>query len=311
MFDQGRPTSDVVSAASPEAPSSLALIDWLAFTVTPPEGENVGWIDAVLSTLFGIGRDQWKPTGRGWNGYSNRVNLGEWGLLGHGGVHQKGTVHVSLNGHACARVGDWSAVRQWGEDHRAVITRVDLAHDDFEGSSINVEIALQWFHEGRFTSAGRPPAVELRDDLGTGKGKTLYFGNRSNGKLLRVYEKGRQLGDPTSPWVRAEVELHNKSRVVPWEVLTRPAPYLAGAYPALRYLSAEQCRIRTIKESAAITFVGMVDNLSMQGGKGIHMMRVAYKGDCTAIVDRLEREGRPKRLEGIPEEFIRQVRESK
>ena len=61
--------------------------------------------------------------------------------------------------------------------------------------------------------------------------------------LLRIYKKGKQMGDPTSPWDRAEVELHNKGRVVPWEVVASPGQYLAGAYPALRLLNAEQSRL--------------------------------------------------------------------
>jgi DNA relaxase NicK len=47
-------------------------------------------------------------------------------------------------------------------------------------------------------------------------------GKRKNGKLLRVYEKGKQLGDESSPWVRWELELHNRDRVIPWEVLLEP-----------------------------------------------------------------------------------------
>ena len=58
-----------------------------------------------------------------------------------------------------------------------------------------------------------------------------------NGKMLRIYEKGKQLGDSESPWVRVEAELRNKSRVIPWDALTRPGSYLAGAYPCLAYLS--------------------------------------------------------------------------
>jgi len=38
---------------------------------------------------------------------------------------------------------------------------------------------------------GRPPSGELVDDLNAGAGKTLCVGNRKNGKLLHIYEKGR------------------------------------------------------------------------------------------------------------------------
>ena len=56
-----------------------------------------------------------------------------------------------------------------------------------------------------------------------------YLRKTENGKLMRIYEKGKQLGDATSPWVRWELELHNKSRVIPFDVLTAPGQYVAGA----------------------------------------------------------------------------------
>ncbi len=49
---------------------------------------------------------------------------------------------------------------------------------------------------------------------------------------MRIYEKGKQLGDPESPWVRWELELHNTDREIPFDVLLQPGRYVAGAYPA-------------------------------------------------------------------------------
>ncbi len=43
----------------------------------------------------------------------------------------------------------------------------------------------------------------------------------SSAKMLRVYEKGIQLGDLGSPWVRYEVQLGSRDRVV---VGIRPQP---------------------------------------------------------------------------------------
>ena len=60
----------------------------------------------------------------------------------------------------------------------------------------------------------------------------------------------------------------------------------------------------------SISFGCMVENLRTVGGKAINVMKDAYEGDCVAVVERLLREGRPKRLEGYPEDFIRQVRRS-
>lgn len=88
-------------------------------------------------------------------------------------------------------------------------------HDDFDGL-ITLAQAKEWFEAGDFHSGkGYSPSGEYIDDFGSGKGKTLYVGSGKTGKVLRIYEKGKQLGDPQSPWIRWELELHNKDRVLP------------------------------------------------------------------------------------------------
>lgn len=86
-------------------------------------------------------------------------------------------------------------------------------------------------------SHGRLPKPKLLDDFDTGDGKTFYVGQRKNDKLLRVYEKGKQLGDPNSPWVRWELELHNAAYVIHPVTILYPGLYLAGAYPCLNWIS--------------------------------------------------------------------------
>ncbi|MFT3906385.1 MAG: replication initiation factor domain-containing protein [Steroidobacteraceae bacterium] len=281
--------------------SASALVDWIAFTFKPTEEQDLAWLFRTLSETFHLPAGDWKPERKGWSGYDNRVVLGPFGLVGFGGAYQRGTVHISLNGTACKNLKtakDWETVRAWGEQHQAAITRLDCAHDDFDGGVINIARALQWDDEGAYTANGRPPGVDYRDDRGRGKGKTLYVGNRKNGKLLRVYEKGRQLGDPTSPWVRAEVEFHNKGRVIPWEAVTVPGRYLAGAYPALRILSAEQSRIKTTRRTVVICFARTVANLRQMGGKSINLMSEVWNRDYEAVVSELVRDGIPKRFAG-------------
>lgn len=284
------------------------FVDWLAFTVTPPPSQRRDWIEEWIHTLFRIPRDDWNNTGKGWFGYRHRIDLGVYGLLAFGGEAQKGTYHVELNAHACALVEDWKAVHLWGETYAANVTRVDLAHDDFNASAISIERAIDWLKEGTFT-AGRPPKGRLLDDLGSGDGKTLYVGSRGAGKLLRVYEKGKQLGDSRSPWVRAEVELRNKGRMVPWDVVTAPSSYFVGAYPILRFLDAEQSRVRTRQRAAQISYDAMVNTLRTQGGKALGVMCRVHEGDAAAVLVQVVREGEPKRLRGFSVELIARTAE--
>lgn len=279
----------------------VAHIDWLAFTVTSPEGQTPAWLFKALLQFLPI--LNFTPTGKGWNGYKERhtiIGLGEadLGLVALGGKSQRGSLHVELNAQACALINDWPALKAWGEQYKANITRVDLAHDDLTGETATINAGLAWLEAGLFNLNGRPAKARLIDDLGSGDGKTLYVGKRANGKMLRIYEKGKQLGDSQSPWVRVEAELRNKSRVIPWDALTRPGNYLAGAYPCLAYLSGRQDKIKTISKAVEISLEASVEHLHQTGGKLINLLMHVHSGDAFAVVDELKRSGIPQRLKG-------------
>jgi phage replication initiation protein len=275
---------------------STAHSDWFACTFLPG---SESFVD-IIESVFLLPRSEWKGRSVGWQGYDTRVDLGGFGLLGYGGEHQRGTFHLEVNAHGCARIEDWNAVRVWCEAYGVRITRIDLAHDDFGGETVSIAKARGWFDEGQFTTGGRAPYARLVDDLGSGKGKTLYVGQRQNGKLCRVYEKGKQLGDPHSPWCRVEVEYRGKSRVIPHDVLVRTSDYLAGAYPCLAYLSQRQDKVRTLKKSAEIGYARMIDCLRTQYGPALNVMLQVEGGDPFAVLEQAMRPGTPKRLVNLP-----------
>lgn len=158
-----------------------------------------------------------------------------------------------MTGEACAMIKNWDALPSRLADLGARLTRVDLAFDDHDGIH-NVDLCREKFLSGEFKGQGRPPKASYIDDFGSGDGRTFYVGRRENGKLLRCYDKGKQLGDPNSPWVRWECELHNRDRELPLDMLTNPAEYLAGAYPALSFLSKVAHVIRTAREKVSIQY---------------------------------------------------------
>jgi phage replication initiation protein len=283
-----------------------AHVDWFACTLHA--GDKSTYTDEQLMfivellRLLSITETQIKDTDKGWFGYSNCSKLVSpdgsvnYGLLAYGGESQQGSLHVELNAQGCAAVTCWEDVAEWGKNHNAVITRLDLAHDDFTGNEITVGAALDWYRQGHFDQNGRPPKAQLIDDLGSGEGQTLYVGNRKSGKLLRVYEKGKQLGDKESPWTRAEVELRNKSRIIPWEALTRPGHYLSGAFPCLAFLSAIQEKIRTIAKAGKITLTVATLHAQKTVGKLVDLLMKLHKEDAPAVVRKLRGEGIPRRL---------------
>ena len=286
---------------SREDQGSLAHIDWLSFTLTPPEEDGAAWFWPYLNQLFGITHmERIERLGK-WNGYDTVFDLGGHGLLGFGGKEQRGTLHVSLSGSGCAHIADWQAVQDFLESRGARITRVDLAHDDFEGDAVNMESAVGWYHAGLFKSGGRNPAHRIEGDWldpGSPKGRTLYIGRKANGKLCCIYEKGKQLGEASSPWTRVEVRLGGKSRSIPLDVLTRPGVYLAGSYPqALGFLSAVQEKIRTVAKVALLSLEAVIHYTRLTVGKVINLLCVIHRGDDSKVVEALRRGGIPKRLE--------------
>lgn len=290
----------VIRGESTRKSECPAFIDWLAFTVEPKAAIALPWLYSILEEVFNLrNRTEWIPSRKGWCGYTNRIDLGVYGLIAFGGEAQKNTMHVELNAHACAVVSNWGEVKLWGEEDHARITRIDLAHDDLEAKTFDIARGLELLAQGGFAAGGRPPKARLVDDLGSGAGKTLYVGHRVSGKLLRIYEKGKQLGCASSPWVRVEVELRNKGREIPWDVALAPERYLAGAYPALAFLSTEQCRLRTLQRATAISYEAMVKNLRTQSGKALCVMTRVHEGDAAAVLVQVIREGMPKRLRGF------------
>lgn len=283
----------------------LAHIDWLGLTLPIPEGvENVPSWAVVQLARFGF--SDLTDRNKGWFGYEHRHTIdGDCGLVAFGGEAQRNTLHIELTGKGCAVVPDWADLRSWCEQMGAKITRVDLAHDDHAGATVNLDVCKQWLADGLFSMGKRPPARRLIDDLGTGKGCTLEVGNRANGKLGRGYEKGKQLGDPTSPWFRFEVELRAKDRTIPFDVLTNPTPYFAGAFPALAFLSEVQNKIRTVKKAAEVSIGRAIDNARNSVGKLVNVLTVTLGLEPIRVVQVLRREGVPSRLEPFDRFLVR------
>jgi len=185
------------------------------------------------------------------------------------------------------------------------ITRIDLAHDDFSGTR-SVAVARKFAKKGGFNTGGRPTSYmyvesgslsnkyleknfkDIKDFSGDNtkstakksfgfmpsKGRTLYIGSRESGKLLRVYEKGKQMGNPKDKWVRWELELHSSQRIIPLDTIIKPSEYLAGAYPALSFLNEEQSVIKTTIKKARMSVDRIIENQVISTRKAINMMRI-------------------------------------
>jgi phage replication initiation protein len=282
-----------------EAPATAALIDALAFSVLPPEEKSYVWVLEQMAQFLPLETIEYR---RGLFGFRYSARIGEGvAVIAWGGESQRGRVFFSLMGQGCSMVKDWSGLQAWLEKHRAVIKRADVAYDDQQGKLVSIEWAVDQYKDGGFNAGGRKPRSECYGDWLDGeestKGRTLGIGSRASGKYARCYEKGKQLGDPSSRWTRFEVEWRAQDRHIPYDILTKPGQYLAGAYPCLAFLNERQSAIRTIAKGAQIAYDRAVENAKLHCGKIVNLMLAVLGGDYAEVVGQLIRPGIPGRID--------------
>lgn len=146
---------------------------------------------------------------------------------------QAQTIHCNLEGMACTFAeGGWlTRIHAYMEDHRAVITRCDLALDFFDGVAGGIHRFPEEYKSGLMDVNGNRPSHNTLGPWLGGKGLSFYFGSKAGGKQTNVYEKGIQLfGDQDpSPWLRVELRYGSQKRFIPMDILSRPADFFAGA----------------------------------------------------------------------------------
>lgn len=249
--------------------------------------------------------------GNGRNFFRNSIQLeNKAGFIAFGGnnrvTNRKGETEVRheriqfyISGEGCRQVRDWNHVYQaltgTMRPYGPKLTRVDVAYDDTVGRR-NLDHARDLYMHGKFKGRGAPPTANFIDDMGSRKGSTFNVGSRETGKMLRVYEKGRQLGDKASPWVRWELEVNAKQYEIPFDVLLEPVKYLAGAYPALEWISDAKAVIESKKKRAGIEFNHLVAHGRRGYGKLVHYMVADLNMTPDDVVSALIREGKPGRL---------------
>lgn len=290
---------------------SPVIVDWLTVTWKPEPDEVLVFnvqdlLCRVMGDVFGIEVP-------GLYGYETGVKLTKMcndslisvGRLDYGGDHHAGRARLDLSGTGCGQVNNWHFLQsEVSEFSEVKLTRVDLAYDSIDGA-FTVEDAKEWLLQGEFNCGGRNPRHSTPGDWqnpnyaageGLRYGRTLEIGRRENGKMLRSYEKGRQLGESDSPWTRFEVEIRNIDRDIPLEILTEREKYFVGAYECLqRLVDSDSQKISTHQKEGEISMERLTHYARVSYGKLIQVMR----GNLSAneIIEELARPGLPRRLE--------------
>lgn len=288
---------------APQADGPRAKVDWLNATFDEPRMSLEGLVGFLGSCLGG------RPTGAklegGLFGFTERYKLSvylagvmvEVGAIAKGGEAQRGRWLLQLTGKGCGMVEDWPSLRELLEGFNAKITRCDLAVDFLDGEH-TVDEAVAMVEGDQFTSNGRRPSTSVAGDwLDQVHGRTLYVGKAANGKMLRVYEKGKQLGDLGSDWVRFEVQLGNRDRVIPFDVLTDCDRFFAGAYPALAALiEAAAESIPTSQTETQVNLGHLLYHLKRCYGKALHQAQQICAAPDTDLMEEFRVIGLPRRL---------------
>lgn len=277
-------------------------IDWLNCTFPQPKLTAAGMV-AHLARM--LGRPVSAVDDKGMLGFTDSIKLFAHhgsaktpiGFLAFGGESQRGRWMFQLTGSGCQFVNDWDGMADFVESLDAKLTRVDLALDFLNGEH-SVEEAVTLYGLGGFNNGGRAPASRLDGDwLGEVNGRTLYVGKATNGKMLRVYEKGRQLGDHSSEWVRFEVQLGSRDRVLPFECLTSPDKFFAGCYPVLESMISDASeRIPTEKKSGEVTTAHLLHHLKRCYGKLIDTVLGPLEAKNAEFIEYVRVVGVPKKL---------------
>ena len=303
---------------------SPAFIDTLSFTMAEScfhrLDDNGQWVcgdESVLSAIssvsdaMGLGLVGDTP---GKNGYLYGLQFGDksekrnFGFVCWGGENQKGSIMFHFTGEGLANAADgWEKnlyllLSRYSKLSK--ITRVDISHDFLLGN-YTLDKALEDWRNDRFTVRQTKPQAELMGSdwiSDTCKGRTFYIGSKKSSRILYFYEKGKQLGDKESPWVRLELRQRNKDYIIPFDVLLHPGDYLCSAYPyvseILSYDFSEQYRFERIKKENGIAVDHVIKYAKMQVSPAIKMLQ-SLGLDSDDIVEKLfnPKAKLPKRLQ--------------
>ena len=294
---KGKPV--VISIPLPKADGEpySAITDFLNCTFPFKEFN----IDSVIFDLVNCLGKSFSPVVnrfKGLHGWQESLQLGDTKtFFAYGG--QNNTAFLPIPAEGCHMVPNWPELTALLRDKfKAKITRWDGAVDDYEGI-YNVDLAVSIYKEGLFNAGGKTPSCDQRGNWikPDGTGRSFYVGKRKNGKMMRIYEKGMQLGKKFHPWVRWEIEYHNKDRDIPWDVLLEPGKYVAGSYPkATGWIQEKMQRIRTLQDTTRINYDCLTHHLSQGFGKHINVM-LEVEGNYENVVKKIIRDGIPKRLD--------------
>lgn len=265
-----------------------AIIDWLDFTYIPKNLEDdieIANLRDYLTTIFGCPisleprHRQFRRFDRSWTvrAHHSIDQVTDVAIFASGDARVDFRNILSITGHGCSIVKKWEVMYCMLQDKDARITRVDIAIDIMD-KSITYEQIVDLYDAGGFNTAGNTPLCYEHKSGKRGDrsshGRTFEIGKRKNGKMVRCYEKGKQLGlHELMHWIRIELELRAKDRTIPHEVLIHTNQYFAGAHKALAQFVKEASEIiKTHRAKSNSDVKKSIENIKRTYGKHINQL---------------------------------------
>ncbi len=241
-----------------------------------------------------------------WGDFAGSIEVGGQLAQRKGGIP---TLRIELTGLGCALFehrGDpgvdgqerWSGLALKLQQCGAQLTRVDTAFDDFDGVR-NLALVRCMYEVGEFdySFGGERKRPKRREFITSGDGDTFYVGQSKSEKQLRVYEKGKQLGDLDSPWVRWELQFRSSTKKrIALDVLIRPLDYMRGAFQCLDFVASCMARLAVTEEATKATFKSVMRHAKRMYGASIdQIFRLAPSSDdALRLIETLRRDKVPR-----------------
>lgn len=243
----------------------------------------------------------------------------EVGSVSGGGVFQRNTYLIMLNGNGCtfAKTGWRKSMYDFLLPLNARLSRIDIALDFFEGGYGGVEGVRNACLNGGFDYNGRRPEGRTDGYWDYGHSRSYYVGRRG-AKLVNAYDKGHAFKDMNSTWWRIELRYWSQDRILPLECLIEPDKYFAGAHPYLQELldSSEPIRIKTKPKLEEMTVDAVVKRklrwlettvapslVHLSRAFGIGAEAIAWVGD---LVEKHANRELPRSLSIVPNSLLKE-----
>jgi hypothetical protein len=150
--------------------------------------------------------------------------------------HEKQGWMVQIPGEALAQLDDPVTLVSEAVTSLYRITRIDFAFDVLNSGDTTAHIADAW------RAVHGQKGKRVTSFINSATGSTFYIGSRQSEKMVRIYDKGQQLGMDID-WLRFELELKgNAARVLAHTLAADPRPALATVleFIALPEMTSQQ-----------------------------------------------------------------------